>query len=496
MQYAVLGLHLLWLCTSTPASPDALETPTQTEGNCPEPAGKADAADIAINLLQRSVVERRGELYRPGSNIGRTDRESCVDLQNEESYFTAAIKIGTPSQIVNMVADTGSTAFVVESCVCKDMGFCETSSHCFKGSDSASSTFNMDADAVSYVVSYGSGDLMVTKASDVVRLGKVEARMDGSLMLMTESQMDIPPPEGILGLGIPEPGETDGFLQVAHIDRYSLCFNDNGTAGSLRLSMPRAALHLGQIGRQHWALDFRGASVGFDKQTALSVQICSTDDENAGQETPCAAIPDSGTTFILVPKEHFPQLHTTLCEAWPRCANATTDEMSNIEKSRVFDDLLTRCGEWLTEDKGIDEIPPLHLHFAGSGGEAQTISLTAWSWVLEAEVPPTSPSSEDMPSGGKTCALSMSESDYTTAINGPVWVVGMPLFYQYQVGFDLGTKPASLSFTEGSCTSCNDRANLMSSEHLHRSDGKHKAKKMRKLHKPPRKIKIDTSKPI
>merc|ERR1719181_22110 len=99
-----------------------------------------------------------------------------------------------------------------------------------------------------------------------------------------------------------------------------MCFND-GASGVLNLGIPEMTDSLGSVGKFHWGLDFRGVSIG-DSEAPLS--FCSMDNMTDGQETPCGAIPDSGTTVIMAPKEHVSTLLDSICDQWPRCAKNYT----------------------------------------------------------------------------------------------------------------------------------------------------------------------------
>merc|ERR1719387_3256750 len=94
-----------------------------------------------------------------------------------------------------------------------------------------------------------------------------------------------------------------GFLESAGIGHFSLCFNDAekpDAGGVLRLGTEPMPNALPSAGKAHWALGFEGISVG---DAAADVVFCSPSNMPAGQETPCGAIPDSGSTAFMAPKE-------------------------------------------------------------------------------------------------------------------------------------------------------------------------------------------------
>lgn len=450
----------------------------------------------SLNLLQHAARQHLPEVSRH-SDV--TSGQSCVQLTSQQTYFAAPLSIGTPPQSVLAVADTGSTAIVVEDCVCRtDRHGCAPDSGCITRDHSSTlSKFDSENDFEMY---YGSGSVIVKNASDVVHLGAASAFMDGDLLLMKESRMQGKiSPSGILGLGIPNQAEGQGFLRKASIHSFSICFSrQQPDIGFMRLnSLRRNTTHLGQIGKEHWSLDFRGVSIGHNADTANSLGICSPHDMQHGQETPCALVPDSGSTQILAPEEHYVKLAAHICDGWPRCRQQSNG-LDEDDKAVTLESLLEDCESWLPTSNGInEELPPIHFHVKGKFGQSQTLTLAAWTYVHEVMVPEMalvghsfikeSGSSEvksnsswphvarltksnssfphvttwennQHPTGRmlKQCKLSIGSSEFNTEINGPVWVIGLPLFYQYEVGFHLDTAPPSVSFVESHCNSCTE----------------------------------------
>lgn len=265
----------------------------------------------------------------------------------------------------------------------------------------------------------------------------------------------------------PEQFENVGFLETAGVARFSMCFND-GADGMLRLNPPAAAKTLGNVGRQHWALDFRGISVGGN---ATLLDFCGTDGMREGQETPCGAIPDSGTTVIMAPQEQLNMLFEGLCEEWDRCKqnhtamleaaeaaheaaestyNVDPFDIKPVSKSAIFQFLLMDCGSWLDPATNLDELPSLNFNVVGANGTDQTLEMPGWSYVIE------SAEAEDG-SRPKVCQPAFGAMEMDTDLNGPVWIFGTPFFYMFDIGYDLESDPAGISLTsveESPCGSC------------------------------------------
>jgi len=147
-------------------------------------------------------------------------------------------------------------------------------------------------------------------------------------------------------------------------------------------------------------------------------------------------------------------------------------------KAVIFQQLILDCRTWLTKDKGLDELPAIHFHVAGANDTKQTLSLFGWSYIIETQEKEFKYIYKNIPGLGKlpigknftgksekVCSPAFSPMEYSTKQNGPVWILGTPIFYEYQVGYDMATKPPEMSFANTSCGSCaGAKTSLMSQE--------------------------------
>jgi len=281
-----------------------------------------------------------------------------------------------------------------------------------------------------------------------------------------------------------------------------MCFN-GGADGVLRLGTPAVPGALGSIGEFHWGLDLQGVSVG---NSSVPVQVCSPASMRAGQQTACGAIPDSGTTLIMAPARHLQLLFTELCDQWERCHNASAD--SQRPKHELFQTILLSCEEWLTDDVGLHELPPVHFHLAGADGAQRTIRLDGPSYVLATKQEEMRyvtqhlfgvfPLKVAVPTGRvrDVCLPGFGSHHYNTQKNGPVWILGTPLFYEFQVGYNLQSTPPSISLLDEPCGACEDGAALVSSSRHVSGAASHAVGRPRHVHGPMRIPKLNTSLPL
>lgn len=453
------------------------------------------------------------------------ERGSCSRLTNKGSHFTVGISVGTPPQPFDVVADTGSDNVIVNSCRCVEQGICGEDEKCFRGSG-VSSTFRVNSTekysreraahekVPVMVITFGSGQVVAGVVSDVVRVGGVEVMMNDSLLLLIEKKMKSEVSmDGILGLGLPRkkgsaaagtgsPGtlrsgasdlqtEPRGFLETAGIHRFSLCFNDQGKDGVLRLGPPKAAVSLGSIGQVHWALDFRGVTVipsnGAHRTSNATRLIgsssagtrssfCDKSAMEVGQETPCGAIPDSGTTLITAPAEHLRELYAEICKAWPSCVKKESEDHLFVRFQNLLADECSRAGDGV-----LDDLPSLEFHLVGADGTAQTLTLGPSDYTFTVSTSQLEESRPDLSKSfgagaarfdqeAEVCMPAFTELPFNTVRNGPVWIFGTPFFYRYQVGYDIEASPPTISFVSepcGSCQSNNKPALVVSKAELH-----------------------------
>lgn len=397
------------------------------------------ASGVAIPPALRSLTNP----LRPGHQKG------CAKLTNQGTFFTLRVSVGTPPQFFDAVADTGSTTVIIPSCACQELGECASVRHnCFRGTNH-SSTFDVSYDSDGrpslYEVVFGSGNVWSVISTDVVRLAGVEHTMENGLLLLLKEELNMQNVlfEGIFGLGRPIP-EAPGFMKDAGLSHFTMCFDD--AYGFLNIEGPEPLSTLSTISDEYWAVGLQKVTIG-----EFQLQICSESENGRTNSTPCAAIPDSGTTFIMAPQKHITSLQEALCDEWMRCKilhdtippafMEVLTANNGSSKGQIFESLVAGC-----ED--LEGMPSIEFHVVGNESEEEILTLPFYNYVVKTD---------------NFCTMALTNMEVDTENNGPVWIFGMPLFFEYHVSYKL--EPPSMSFmhitSENPCISCGGGVSLV-----------------------------------
>lgn len=432
---------------------------------------------------------------------------SCAPLKNRVTHATVEVQVGTPGQKFDIVADTGSNYVIIASCLCVQSGSCQGDTDCFQGTN-RSRTFKLKQKGHKVPMAYvkfGSGDMIATVATDEVQASSERALLEDSLLLMVSENFTVPGINGILGLGPPSRSTASklhgreahdveesarnlpqGFLGAAGIKRFSLCFNQ-AADGVLRFREPPAPKELSSIGTAHWGLELGGVSIG-SGESSTRIGICGPSTMSEGQKSACGAIPDSGTTMIMAPQEHLMELFGGLCDRWERCASSVHSAGGahaaragqGKAKHEAFLELLHDCSNWRKADEGLESLPDIHLHLrGGKESDQQTLALTGNDYVLETREDEMQlvtrnlmgviPVDFAVPTGRErsVCVPAFGALEFLTKDNGPVWILGTPIFYAFRVGYNQARSPPAISFTEGACGKCHAGSMLETESSYH-----------------------------
>jgi len=170
------------------------------------------------DIQQGNSEDDKGKIL--AKELASSKHATCTPLQSRGTYYTVDLQVGTPPQNFSVVADTGSDAVIVPSCVCTEGGACNKKDRCFRGTNKSktfsiaglNSTTAPKQKAKLPVINmfFGSGEIRAIVATDVVNVGGVKSLMKNSVMLMVDQALRISGVfEGILGLGPPKGNHTD-----------------------------------------------------------------------------------------------------------------------------------------------------------------------------------------------------------------------------------------------------------------------------------------------
>jgi len=219
--------------------------------------------------------------------------------------------------------------------------------------------------------------------------------------------------------------------------------------------------------------------------------LCDPSSMGPQQDTPCGAIPDSGTTSIMGPPIGILKLFAKICDAWPRCVRTTkrVKVLKRINpfvairfKAIFFMRLIKTC-----EKFDLKELPKIKFQLTGAtDGEVQMVELAGWHYIMETtftgynfalqhltEILPKKERASLLQASSETsakriCTPAFGHMPMRTVKNGDVWIMGTPLFYAYSVHYNMKAKGRpSMSFVSNSktpCGSCESGADLMADD--------------------------------
>merc|ERR1719296_471759 len=99
-------------------------------------------------------------------------------------------------------------------------------------------------------------------------------------------------------------------------------------------------------------------------------------------------------------------------------------------------------------------MPSLKFHVRGKDGKEDTLEMTANDYMIETKMKTNFLTSLGLGVTKKVCRPAFDTHDFNTVKNGPVWLLGTPFFYKYNVAYDRSTTPPSISFNRNGCGSC------------------------------------------
>jgi hypothetical protein len=213
---------------------------------------------------------------------------------------------------------------------------------------------------------------------------------------------------------------------------------------------------------------------------------------------------------MMGPKEHIEKLFSSLCEKWPRC-KAGMLVFKNMTGADVFQELLHTCSSWKNDDTDLSEIPSIFFQ-VGEPGSLQTVEITPWAYVIETVEfkykeyfkhllgMMAMSKAAGVEETEKVCVPAFGVMEYTTQLNGPVWILGTSLFYEYTISYDLQANTLAIG-SKQDCAQCSESSSLLTGKRRARTGSQkvpsgNAQRRRRTLLVPPRVAFYNTSLPL
>lgn len=223
------------------------------------------------------------------------------------------------------------------------------------------------------------------------------------------------------------------------------------------------------------------------EEEPTSRPLCTRESMRPDQETPCGGIPDSGTTALAMPAGHVAAVASAICDTWERCSKNFTAlgkakkaaedaaakvfginpyELPEYTKADVLAVVLADCANFGEDIADImAELPDIQVQVSdGMQGNTVNLAIPGASYVFRVDMleEDSAAGQEGLPNTG--CMLGLKPMEYSTQKNGDVWILGKPLFHEYNVQYDMHDNTVGFQPTdEEPCGVCQEDK---SKEHL------------------------------
>ncbi|CDZ96236.1 Aspartyl protease [Phaffia rhodozyma] len=167
----------------------------------------------ARRLRRRQILGE--EASDDESLVKRADAEISLTNVYSDATYIAAIQIGTPSQTVNVIVDTGSSDLFVASTECSG---CTDSAYEFDAAKSSS----LQKSSTSFSITYGSGSAQGVLATDYVSIDSFNVSQTFGLVSKIGNSLIFSPLSGIWGFGfqsLSQSGAMPYWLNLVNSNR-------------------------------------------------------------------------------------------------------------------------------------------------------------------------------------------------------------------------------------------------------------------------------------
>jgi len=383
--------------------------------------------------------------------------QACSILKNVRNVlYTTTIEVGTPPKSFDVVSDTGSDALVLPDYACRS---CSIKGKSLYQPSNSSSFRSLKA---AYRIQYGSGTVSGRMFEEKVSAFGLEVANQwiGSIHRESLKGYEIFEYDGVLGLGMPNRAigsgdKTTSFLENAHVNSFSICYERNGNGDFIRGGDPTLQYLTTPVdeNEKHWSVPLSGirsakiSHVNAKSPNNSKIPVC--DSSNS-----CSAIIDSGTTLIIGPKDHLDHMYSNLCSYLSGCKGQNV-----TARSKSFLKTLLSCPNDLTS------LPNIEFNLGG-----HWISLDPLNYVMitKHSLPHKNKKLDLMNQiWGEEVGSLLETGDFHLAClpvfskSPPAlkqiresWIIGMPLMRQYSVKFDKGSEGMGPSIGFAALTGC------------------------------------------
>jgi len=378
-----------------------------------------------------------------------TSRQAMTNY-NDVQYLSF-LEVG--NQTISGILDTGSFELVVFSTICSTCG--QASKY------DPNLSMNHTQGKIETVQAYGSGDLFVKEAWDMVSIGPFPPKYQG-FWEVTSSKMQVlqySAFHSIIGIGPPETplNDAEDWLQTSienisnytkagqyvpddlmrewetrkktasamktkatmvdtfGVNMYSICFGRKpGSDGYLIWSdtapsvKPEYFKRIPVMGNHTWSVDLSEPKFVHNPQ-AVDPKY---EGVTLGCENGCAALLDSGTSLLAIPGWQINEIVKVSLEPWFGC-----DNLKDLPSIKL------KLG-------GQEIILPPDVYVATVEDNPVPSYLQSFVRLRKLNI-----SNRREP--GHHCELMIMESGADTA-QGPLWILGAPFFRQYYTTFEIG----------------------------------------------------------
>lgn len=382
---------------------------------------KLNVASATHSPHQLAKVEGR-QLFASGS---------VTPLTNHGNY-AFVMEFELAGQQLRAVPDTGSFTLLVTS------AHCPTSScprRAFQPQNSATYT-NLETQAI---LTFGSGTVVTQLAQDQLsfaglpvkqqKFWEIIAMGDDIRPLWVDAEFD-----GILGLAwkdsMPVSGETT-VMETFGIQSFTVClakldhitgaisqsFIYWGQPGALE-AYAKQVNYLAVIGETHWGVKLSNFAVKHMTESEPWKVAC--------WDKPCAALIDTGTSYLTAPDDHFSAMLQSFSQIDSRCVN-------------------------------LDILPDIQFRLGGEGDDGIDIVLPARTYVEKLRVKSTvGHSGHPGEQFEDQCNLKYKPANVFSSQGVPVFILGMPFLFDYVAEYDRSASPPRIGIAKKSFD-CPDR---------------------------------------